>query len=349
MQRRRLAEAYRRFAADPATSPLSARVAAALGASAQALGAIEAAPANRRHPALILAALHDLALAGRAPALAAACASGDADAAAAAATATLRAMSAEVAAIAARRRVPRDETGRATVLYPAIAEAARRAGADAVGLIDVRCSAALNLTVDRVRIDYGDGLVPGDPASPARMSASVVGDRPVPDRPMPPVVARIGVDRAPLDVTDPEDARWLRATVPPDEPERRALLEAQLTLAAAAPPVLLRSDPVQALPDAIGRVPAGALPVVITTWALSQLRPGRRAEFVRRLRDAAADRPVAWVSAEGVGVAPEIPTLGDRRAPGHSILGLALAERSTLHTAALGRCWSRGRLLSWLV
>jgi hypothetical protein len=54
------------------------------------------------------------------------------------------------------------------------------------------------------------------------------------------------------------------------------------------------------------------------------------------------------VSLEGVGVAPSIPTLGDRRASGHSIIGLAVFDRSTARTEAVGRCWSRGRLLAWL-
>ena len=44
----------------------------------EALRAIEAAPARKRNPSVILAALHDLALAGRAPALAAAYAAADA-------------------------------------------------------------------------------------------------------------------------------------------------------------------------------------------------------------------------------------------------------------------------------
>jgi hypothetical protein len=51
---------------------------------------------------------------------------------------------------------------------------------------------------------------------------------------------------------------------------------------------------------------------------------------------------------EGVGVAPAVPTLGDRRASGHSIIGLALFGHSALHTEAVGRCWSRGRMLAWL-
>jgi len=80
---RTLAQVYRRFGeADVAgTSPLYERVALALSESGEALRAIEAAPARKRHPTVILAALHDLALAGRAPALAAAYAAADGDSA----------------------------------------------------------------------------------------------------------------------------------------------------------------------------------------------------------------------------------------------------------------------------
>jgi hypothetical protein len=186
------------------------------------------------------------------------------------------------------------------VLYPAIAEAARRMGANAVGLIDVGAPDALNLDVDRVGITYSDGCVLGDPSAAVQLSCSIVGDRPVPARAMPEVVARVSVER---------DA-----------------------------------DPA----DAIAGVPADALPVVITTWALSRFSREKRLQFLDHLGDAAADRPVAWVSAEGVGVAPAIPTLGDRRAFGHSTVGLALLDRSTLRAEAIGRCWSRGRWLAWL-
>jgi hypothetical protein len=102
------------------------------------------------------------------------------------------------------------------------------------------------------------------------------------------------------------------------------------------------------LPDAFSCVPADAVPVVTTTWALSRFPVERRLHFLRRLDEAAVGRPVAWVSAEGVGVAPEIPTLGDRRASGHSIIGVAVFNRSALHAEAIGRCWSRGRFLAWL-
>jgi hypothetical protein len=233
-------------------------------------------------------------------------------------------------------------------MYPAIAEAARRVGATTVGLIDVSCSAALNLNVDRVGIAYGNGQSLGDRSSPVQMSSTAVGDRPIPTRTMPEVAARIGVDLDPFDVTDADDARWLRACVPPDQPERSARLDSEMALAATARPLLLPGEPVEALPDALAHVPADALPVVITTWALSRLPLENRLRFLQRLDGAATARSVAWVSVEGVGVAPAIPTLGDRRASGHSIIGLAVFDHSTLRTEAVGRCWSQGRLLAWL-
>ncbi|MGY1823741.1 DUF2332 domain-containing protein [Geodermatophilus sp. SYSU D00079] len=347
---RTLAEVYRRFGEAEAagTSPLYERVAVALGGSDEALRAIGTAPARGRHPAVVLAALHDLVLAGRAPALAAAYAAGDGDAAAGAAVDTLLRMTAPVVATAGRRRTQTLETARCAVLYPAVAEAARRVGADAVGLVAVGWSAGLDLHLDRVGVTYSTGQTLGDPSSPVQLSASVVGDRPVPARTVPPVVARIGVAPEPVDPADPDDARWLRACVAPDRPEEAALLDAGLAVVATAPPLLLRGDAVEGLPDAVARVPADALPVVTTTWALSRLPLEGRLRFLHRLDEAAAGRPVAWVSAEGVGVAPAIPTLGDRRASGHSTIGLAVCAGPTLHAEAVGRCWSRGRLLAWL-
>ena len=201
---------------------------------------------------------------------------------------------------------------------------------------------------NRVGITYSNGQSLGDPSSPVQLSASIVGDRPIPARAMPGVVARTVVDPDPVNVTDADDARWLRACLWPDQPERAGRLEAEMALAATAPPLLLQGDAVEVVPGALARVPADTLPVVTTTWALSRLPVESRLRFLHRLGEAAAGRAVAWVSAEGVGVAPAIPILGDRRASGHSIIGLAVFDRSALCAEAIGRCWSQGRFLAWL-
>src|SRR5260370_7714153 len=68
---RTLAQVYRHFGEVDAagTSPLYERVAVAVSESGEALRAIEAAPARKRHPTVILAALHDLPLPDPPPAL----------------------------------------------------------------------------------------------------------------------------------------------------------------------------------------------------------------------------------------------------------------------------------------
>lgn len=188
---------------------------------------------------------------------------------------------------------------RCAVLRPAVAHAAHRAGADAVGLVSLGAPVGLDLELDRVGVRYGDGPVLGDPDAPVQVVSRVVGPGRLPDRPLPPVLARVGAA-------------------------------------------------VDDLAAAVDGVPAGALPVVTSTWALSRLRPPRRDAFLTALREAGSTRPLAWVSVEGVGVAPSVPTLGDRPASGHSIVSVALVDAGGPQVEVVGRCWSRGRVLSWL-
>ena len=176
----------------------------------------------------------------------------------------------------------------------------------------------------------------------------MVGPTPLPPGSVPSVVARVGVGPGPLDVTDADAVRWSRACLAPDQRDQAVRLETELALAASAPPVLLRGNAVDLLADAVARVPHGGLPVVTTTWSLSRWTPEERLRFLQRLHAVAASRPLAWVSVEGVGVAPSVPTMGDRPASGHSIIGVAVLDGPRRHVDAVGRCWSRGRLLSWL-
>jgi hypothetical protein len=59
------------------------------------------------------------------------------------------------------------------------------------------------------------------------------------------------------------------------------------------PSAAAEGDAVEVVPDAFARVPADALPVVTTTWALSHFPLESRLRFLHRLDEAAAGRAVA--------------------------------------------------------
>lgn len=244
-----------------------------------------------------------------------------------------------------RTRPDSDERGRYATLYPAVAEAAHRVGATAIGLVDVGRAAGLNLNLDHVGIVYDHGTFLGTRESPVQRTCMLVKRSTVPSTPLPVVLARFVVDRAPLDVADEDVVGWLCTSASSGSADD---LRDELRLAASLPRVLLAGDVVDLLPIAVEHVPAGALPVIMTTWSLSRLKPARRVRFWERLQEAAGTSPLAWVTVEGVGVAPLVPTLGDRPASGHSIIGLGLYDGSEWSFEALGRCWSRGRMIEWV-
>lgn len=345
-----LAEAYRHFGDTDVkgASPLYERVAIALSESADAMTAVEKVTPLKRHPTVILAALHDLVLQGRAPSLAAAYAARDLDSVGPLAVEALVSLIDAIAVIAEARQTQTNETGRCAVLYPAIATAAARADAGSVALIDVGCSAGLNLSVDRAAITYSDGTVLGDPSSGLQLACELRGGGAVPSLAIPPVVSRVGIDLQPVDVTDPDDARWLRACLWPDQPERIARLDAAIELSRGAPPTLLAGNALDVLPDAVAASPDDALIVVTTTWAIAYLSLEDRLRFFRRLDEQAAGRTIAWVSGEGVGIAPGVPTMGDTRLSPHSLVGLVMLGGRRVEAETLARCHPHGTWLEWL-
>ena len=109
-----------------------------------------------------------------------------------------------------------------------------------LALIEIGASAGLNLRWDHYAYDYG-GRAAGVPSSPLTIECELVGPH-LPPLDPPPVVWRAGVDLAPVDASDPADARWLRACLWPDQPARQARLAAALEIARSHPVDIRRGD-----------------------------------------------------------------------------------------------------------
>lgn len=277
-------------------APAYERICAAVARDDEALRLVREAPPAAHLPPALLAAVHYLVLDGLEHPLAAVYA-GRSDADPAPLFLGLcRDHRDEVARLLATRTIQTNDCGRSAVLGPALTWLA--AGLEGpVALVDVGASAGLNLLADRYRLDYGDRGATGPADSPVQLSCAVVGGDPPIAPELGPFAERVGLDLAPVDLTDPDDARWLLACVWPGT-GRFGRTAAAIELARAAPPRVVAGDAVAALPGILGELPAGRPVVALTTWSFVYLVPDERVLFVALLDEAARDRPVAWLLAD---------------------------------------------------
>lgn len=202
------------------------------------------------------------------------------------------------------RRTQTNAVGRCTALLPAIEYISRLADREPLALIELGTSAGLNLLFDRYAYEY-DGRRVGNEESALRLSANVRGDRepPIPDD-FPQIASRIGVDLDPIDVTDPDDAHWLRALVWPEHTGRRRSLERAISIAREDPPKLRQGDAIALLPELLGEISNDVPICVFDTQLRYQLSEGRIEQLNDALAEASKHRELYWLS-------------GNRPAPDH--------------------------------
>ena len=353
-----LAHNFRVFAeAECAAESLYAALSLGCADDAATLALLMRAPYPQRRPVLLFAAVHDLLLEGHSHELARFYRSvtGDDDLRTDVENAAgvffdfCRDHRGPIADLFAERTVQTNEVGRSAGLRLALATLPSDAP---IALIDIGCSAGLNLFVDRFRFEFrhadGSRSIVG-PESDVAIATDIVSGWPPCDEPAPPIVARHGVDRSPLDVHDPRDARWLRACVWPSDRERHRRLAAAIGLARSNRLDVKRADAVEGLASVLASLDRSIRPVVFHSWVVSYFDGETRRRFVDDVRAMLAERDGAWVSAEGPGVvpglaAPPLPPDADA----------TLREATVWHVTtrngggAVARSHPHGRWIAWL-
>jgi hypothetical protein len=306
---------FERFARGQAggRSPLWAEVCAALAADDELLELMRCAPAQQRRPTLLLAAIHDLLLAGTEHELAAHVPTVAAGRAARGrpgehAIAFCREHREALAGLLATRATQTNEVNRAAALLPALVAAAPTGSP--LRLVELGASAGLNLLVDRFAYRYVDASGRRRAAAGGARGGVVcacVLDGSLPALEIPHVAERIGVDLSPLDVCDDDDARWLLACVWPDDHGRVARLRAAIELARRDPPRVVRGD-ATALLDELAGPPRDDVQLVIWhSWALAYGTPRERRALVRAVDALGAGRDLTWLYLEPPSQVPELP------------------------------------------
>ena len=259
----------------------------------------------------------------------------------------------------ASRVTQTNEVGRAALLYPAVARAAKEAGGT-VALLEPGCSAGLLLGLDKFGYRYqcegGEQLTAG-PAKAGVGLHCALETAPGVELPKLPkkvsIGARIGLDRSPVDLLDEDELAWLEACVWADQPERVRQLRTAAMLQAKAPPELVRGDIVDDLASAADRLP-GQLPlVVMTSHVLEYVPRQRRADFVAALHELAFGRRLWWVSQGSYEATLEyvLPGRDDLRyqdGSGLCTLGLTRWADGRPQATALARTAPHGQRIHWL-
>jgi len=259
----------------------------------------------------------------------------------------------ELATLLETRAIQTNEVGRSAALLPAFTVVAEHFDRP-LALIEIGCSAGLNLFFDRFHIDYGDAGESGPASSTVRLACEVRGElRPPIPTEAPRVVSRLGLDLNPIDVTDPVATRWLEACVWPDVPHRFARLRAAIDLARLDPPELRAGNAVELVAEAIRSVPADAVACLDSTWVLAYFSDEERHELHRQLDELGTDRAIAYVTAEyAVDGAPWVPPpprptlVVEHKMP--TLLGLGLWDHGRTAHRVLGWMPPHGQWIDWL-
>lgn len=190
-----------------------------------------------------------------------------------------------------------NEVGRSGVLMPgllAIAAATRLP----LALCELGASGGLNLRLGTYGYTLG-GHRYGPENATVHLAPKWHG-APPPDATVE-VVARRGVDVAPVDVTDPAAQARLLAYVWPDQPARVARLEAALVAAAADPAPVDRADAADWVERHVAPV-EGRTVVVFHSIAFQYFPPGTQARIAAHMVAqgalATAAAPLAWLRYE---------------------------------------------------
>jgi hypothetical protein len=236
------------------------------------------------------------------------------------------------------RRTQTNEVGRC---IPLLIGLDRISAADprSIALLELGAAAGLCLALDRYAYRFDDGATLG--RGRPLLVTTTTGSGTAPTR-MPDIVWRHGVDLAPLDVTDPDDVRWLEALLPPDRPERRGRLLAAIATVHDGPPVVVKGDALAALPELVAAARAEAPDATLVIAALGTLvylSPAERDGLV----DAASALGAHLITFEGAGVLPGVAArLRGLSAPHPTPFVLALDGEPIAHAGP------HGDHLSWL-
>ncbi|HEY1638728.1 MAG TPA: DUF2332 domain-containing protein [Rhizomicrobium sp.] len=203
-----------------------------------------------------------------------------------------------------------NEIARCSALHAGFRAVAKEAG-EPLHLIEIGPSAGLNLLWDRYLVRYrdADNIIPVGPDHAAlTIDCELRGGKTPPAGSSPRIAGRVGLERNPVDLSDPKQRDWLKALVWPDQLARFERLEKAIELFRADPAEIRAGDALSLLPDAMADVPEDQALCIYHTYVVYQFSAEMREALDNILIMASLRRPLWRLSCEGglafIGEAP---------------------------------------------
>lgn len=253
--------------------------------------------------------------------------------------------------------VRNNDVQRATLLYPALSAVAKQAKGT-LGLIEVGACAGLLLGLDkfgyRYHCDGGEQFTAGPAKTAVGLHCAVEGPGFGGPRKKLPLGDRVGLDPAPVDLSDEDELAWLDACIWADQPERVRLLRTAAAAHAKNPQEVVAGDGATDLASVAERLPSDAPLVVMNSNTMAHMGEHGRAAYVAALAALAEHRPLWWVSHEPYdeGIADVLPGRDDLKpgsgTPPFGVLSIARWSGGEPDVTVLATTDLHGGRMIWL-
>ncbi len=202
---------------------------------------------------------------------------------------------AQIAELLSWRTVNTNLPEKATCLVPAIRHVERQSK-EPLTLVELCCSAGLNMLFDEYHYDYGSAGCLGVASSPVRLQCRIVGPGAPPVDSVPRIAHRVGVDLVKVNTVDPLEQLWMQAVLAPEWKVERERLKAALRIRNERELRILQGDALKVVPTLLEDLP-GTL-CILMSYCIGHWSLEARAELDELFRRTSRHREVHRLSVE---------------------------------------------------
>ena len=191
-------------------------------------------------------------------------------------------------------------------------------------LVEICCSAGLNLSFDEYHYDYGVAGQVGAENASVRLSCKVIGKSRPPIDVIPRVRHRVGIDLVGVDCSDPDARMWMEAVLFPEWRVERARLRKALALRSERQIRMVTGDAVTALPPVLEELPGPVM--ILHSFCMGQWSAAAQGKLDEVIRYASRHRDIHRIGIDATDGEP--PQTIRARLAALSAAGISITQKN---------------------